>query len=34
MKDKKRSQTEDLELLVEADGGKPLEVAPDHEDSG
>jgi len=25
---------EDLELLMEADGGKPLEVPPDHEDSG
>lgn len=33
-KDKKISQTEDLELLMEADGGKPLEIPSDHEDSG
>lgn len=33
-KDKNRSQTEDLELLMEADGRKPLEVPPDHKDSG
>lgn len=31
---KKISQTEGLELLMEADGGKPLEIPSDCEDSG